>query len=349
MLSTMGKKGDPKVPILPSRTRQGTALSTSAKLDSRSVMSKFDSPQLHATSAESGNMSDTFDDASTIFDTIGSLGSFIEEQIVVAARFSGVEIPVTKTPIGKTHDFVGLKEKLLEDDYVILDDDLCTELNECVDSDPATIKKLLAKHSLKNKFTPDPTFATSPICITDPDYDLSVDLSLISTVEVDPFYGKENDDAIEHLTKLTELGGLFTTDERIRNLYVTKLLPFSLKGEARAWYDALPCGSIQSPQDMAISFVDKYFPAHMQHAALQRIYNFKQLQDEHLPKSWGRFCSFLKARLGHKIPKNELLDIFYAGLTDESRSYLDSCAGCVFREITSDDAEELMGMITKNH
>src|ERR1043165_4628270 len=113
----------------------------------------------------------------------------------------------------------------------------CRELNECVDSDPATIKKFLPKHSLKNKFTPNPTFATSPICISDPDYDFSVDLSLISTVEADPFYGRENDDAIGTLTKFPELGGLFTTDERIRNFYVTKLLPFSLKGDAREWYD----------------------------------------------------------------------------------------------------------------
>src|SRR3954469_9151823 len=154
MLSTMGKKGDPKVPILASRTRQGTALSTSAKLDSPSVMSKFDSPHLHATSAESGNMSDTFDDASTTFETTGSLGSFIEEQIAAAARFLGVEIPVTKTPIGKTHDFSRLKEKLLEDDYVMCDDDFCRELNERADFDPAAIKKFFAKHSLKNKFTP---------------------------------------------------------------------------------------------------------------------------------------------------------------------------------------------------
>src|SRR3954470_23091655 len=98
----MGKKGDPKVPILLSRTRKGTALNTSAKLDSPSFMSKFDSPQLHATSAESSNMSDTFDDASTTFDTTGSLGSFIEVQIAAATRFSRVKIPVTKTPIGKT-------------------------------------------------------------------------------------------------------------------------------------------------------------------------------------------------------------------------------------------------------
>src|SRR3954469_4924261 len=179
-------------------------------------------------------MSDAFDDASTTFETTGSLGSFIDEQIAADARLSGDEIPITQTPIGKTHNFEGLKEKLLEDDYVILDDDLCRELNECVDSDPTAIKKLLAKHSLKNKFTADPTFATSPIYITDPDYDFSVDLSLISTVESDPFYGRENDDAIGHLTKLTELGSLFTTDEKIRNFYVTKILPFSLKEGAKA-------------------------------------------------------------------------------------------------------------------
>src|SRR4051812_2028657 len=79
----MGKKGDPKVPILPSRTRRGTTLSTSATLDSPSVMSKFDSPQLHATYAESGNMSDTFDDASTTFETTGSLGSFKENRLLL--------------------------------------------------------------------------------------------------------------------------------------------------------------------------------------------------------------------------------------------------------------------------
>src|SRR3954468_14094536 len=108
----MGKKGDPKILILPSRTRKGTALSTSATLDSPSVMSKFDSPQLDATSAESGNMFDTFDDASTTFDATGSLGSFLEEQIAAVARFSGIEILVSRSPVGGTHaypDMSGLK------------------------------------------------------------------------------------------------------------------------------------------------------------------------------------------------------------------------------------------------
>ena len=124
----MGKKGDPKVPNLPSRTRKGTALSTSATLDSPSVMSKFASPPLHDTSTDSSNMSDTFDDASTTFDATGSLGSFLEEQIVAATRFSRIEIPITRSPVGGTHgypDLTGLKERLLEDDYIVLDDELC--------------------------------------------------------------------------------------------------------------------------------------------------------------------------------------------------------------------------------
>src|ERR1041385_5315166 len=125
--------------------------------------------------------------------------------------------------------------------------------------------------------------------------------------------------------------------------------PFSLKEDAKSWYDSLPYGSIKSPQDLVKFFVDKYFPAHLQHAALQRIYNFKQLQDEHLPKALGRFCDLFKVMPGHGIPKNELLDIFYVGLTDDSRSYLDSCASCVFRERTPDDAKELMCKIAKNH
>ena len=160
-----------------------------------------------------------------------------------------------------------LNERILDDDYIILDDGLCREITKFLDSDPDAIKKLLEKHSLKNKTVPDPKFSMSPICINDHDYNFSFDLSLISMVESDPFYGRENDDSIAHLTKLIKLGGLFTTDEKIRNFYVTKLFPFSFKEGAKAWYDTLPCGSIRSPQDLAQSFVEKYFLAHMQHVA----------------------------------------------------------------------------------
>jgi hypothetical protein len=74
----MGKPRDGKVHILPSTTRRGTTLNTSIALDSPSVMSKFLTPShAHATtSTEFENATDSFDDASTVLDESGSLGSF---------------------------------------------------------------------------------------------------------------------------------------------------------------------------------------------------------------------------------------------------------------------------------
>ena len=42
------------------------------------------------------------------------------------------------------------------------------------------------------------------------------------------------------------------------------------------------------------------------------------------------------------------LDIFYNGLTDASKDYLDSCAGCVFRERTVDEVELLLNNMLTN-
>jgi len=51
----------------------------------------------------------------------------------------------------------------------------------------------------------------------------------------------------------------------------------------------------------------------------------------------------------HPLKKNEILDILYNGLTDASRDFLDSCDGCVFRERTVEQAEELLNNIWKNY
>ena len=50
----------------------------------------------------------------------------------------------------------------------------------------------------------------------------------------------------------------------------------------------------------------------------------------------------------HPLKKNEILDIFYNGLTDASKDHLGSCAGCVFRERTVEQAELLLNNILSN-
>jgi hypothetical protein len=43
------------------------------------------------------------------------------------------------------------------------------------------------------------------------------------------------------------------------------------------------------------------------------------------------------------------LDIFYNGLTERSRSYLDNVAGNIFRHKTGEEAKELLNTINQNY
>ena len=73
-----------------------------------------------------------------------------------------------------------------------------------------------------------------------------------------------------------------------------------------------------------------------------------QIEEGNLPQAWGRLLQLLNALPDHPLKKNEILDIFYNGLIDASRDYLDSCAGSVFRERTPDEAEILLNNMLTN-
>ncbi|KAK1679146.1 hypothetical protein QYE76_039994 [Lolium multiflorum] len=343
----MGKPRDTKIAILPSTTRKGTTLSTSAALDSPSVIDKLVSPPhaSHAgTSAESEN-SHNIDNVSAVLDDSGSLGSFLDATIAKSRQIENTETPNATTPVKSPE--LDYSSDDLDEDYVELDDDFIEKCNATTDA--RKIKKLLAEHAVRYKPSPDPKFATSPINIRDKDYDFSLDLSHIAIVEKTPFCGTEKESAVEHMIELSTLSGVFSDDVKMRTYFVAKIFPFSLKDDAKTWYNNLPPGSIKSPTDLRDVFFRKYFPASAQHAALQRIYNFDQEDGEKLPEAWARFCSLIRAQPDHDLEKHDLLDIFYSGLTIESRAYLDSCAGCVFRKRTPDDAEELLAKIGRNH
>ena len=62
---------------------------------------------------------------------------------------------------------------------------------------------------------------------------------------------------------------LFTHDEKNRYYFILKLFPFSLKGDAKTWFNSLDPGCVRSPHDMIYYFSAKYFPAHKKQAALR--------------------------------------------------------------------------------
>ena len=114
-----------------------------------------------------------------------------------------------------------------------MDEETARDFLAC--NDRSDLKKLLAKlkqKSLNARIKYDPAFATSPIFVTDKDYEFSVDHELITLVESDPFYGNESETVVAHPSKLNDVATLFTNDEKSRYYYILKISPFSLKGDA---------------------------------------------------------------------------------------------------------------------
>jgi hypothetical protein len=174
--SIMGKPRDGKVPILPSTTRRGTTLNTSVALDSPSVMSKLlIPPHAHATtSVEIENAFDNFDDASTVLDESGSLGSLLDATIARTKQMGNTAV----TPVSSSESRECPSEDL-EEAYIELNDEFIDEFHAT--SDASAIIDLLARRVVRCKLSPDAKFATSPIDIRDKDYDFSLNLSYIST------------------------------------------------------------------------------------------------------------------------------------------------------------------------
>jgi hypothetical protein len=259
----MGKPRDGKVPILPSTTRRGTTLNTSIALDSPSVMSKLLTPP-HAdatSSVEFENATNSLDDASTVLDESGSLGSFLEATIARTKQLGNTTITPASSPESREHpsdDF--------DDAYIELDDAFIDEFHST--SEAGAIRDLLARRAVRYKLSPDAKFATSPINISDKDYDFSLDLSYISIVEKEPFCGTKSKSAMEHMNELSSLSNLFSDDTKLRTYFAAKIFSFSLKGAAKAWFNNLSPGSIDSPIALVNSFFQKYFSASAQHAAL---------------------------------------------------------------------------------
>ena len=108
----MRRSLDEKVHVLPSTTRKGTTLSTSAALDSPFVMSQLITPT-HVTRtvifAESENTSDNFDDASTMLDESGSLGPFLDATLAKSRQLKNAET-TNENPL---HLLIHLSRKII--------------------------------------------------------------------------------------------------------------------------------------------------------------------------------------------------------------------------------------------
>ena len=211
---------DTRTKIVPSEMRGDKELPSSSALDSPSVLSKLATPtpaihsnMSHVIDDATSALHDTYDETTSLLDNIVPLGEFLDEQL---ARVRENEIIETdNTDESDDEDSPPRYELPVVPEGYVMDEEIARDFLAC--NDRSDLKKLLAKlkeKSLNARMKYDPTFATSPIFITDKDYDFSVDPELITIVESDPFYGYEYETVVAHLTKLNDIATLFTHEEK---------------------------------------------------------------------------------------------------------------------------------------
>nr|GEW65850.1 hypothetical protein [Tanacetum cinerariifolium] len=144
------------------------------------------------------------------------------------------------------------------------------------------------------------------------------------------FHGLSGDNANKHLDKFLhvtqniKVNGV--TDDALR-LY---LFPHSLTHHAITWFDRLPRNSINTFEQMAKMFPEKYFPPFMVNKLRNEISNFRQHPDESLFEAWERYKLSIDRCPNHNMFPVTQIDIFYNGLTLRHRDTINAAAGGTF-------------------
>ena len=136
----------------------------------------------------------------------------------------------------------------------------------------------------------------------------------------------------DHLLFLHELCGLFKCAGIAMDEVRKKLFSISLSGKAAHWYKLLDNGDSLEWNDIVPRFYSKFYPPSEIHKDRNRIYNFWPHDGESIAQAWGRLKSLMLKCPIHELPGNVIIDNFYARLSFQDKTLLDtSCSGSFTR------------------
>ncbi|KAJ9547297.1 hypothetical protein OSB04_019840 [Centaurea solstitialis] len=167
---------------------------------------------------------------------------------------------------------------------------------------------------------------------------VEINKGLIKMINTISFDGEPSGNPYQHLEAFEDICELVNTKEDEVKL---RVFPFTLTKKAKDWFKQLLPGSITTWDDLKSAFLSRYFPISKAHKIRTEIRNFKQGKDS-LVKAWGRYKSLFLVFPNHGIDDREMIDVFYAGLTNDSRLRLDSSCEGIFPYKTVKQARKLL-------
>nr|GEX93139.1 reverse transcriptase domain-containing protein [Tanacetum cinerariifolium] len=140
------------------------------------------------------------------------------------------------------------------------------------------------------------------------------------------FHGLPGDDANKHLDKFLHVTQSIKVNRDTDNALRLYLFPHSLTHRATAWFDRLPRNSINTFEQMAKIFLEKYFPPSMVTKLRIETTNFRQRLNESLFKVWERYKLSIDRCPNHNMLPVTKIDTFYNGLNLRYRDTINAAA-----------------------
>jgi hypothetical protein len=114
-----------------------------------------------------------------------------------------------------------------------------------------------------------------------------------------------------------------------------KLFPFSLAGKALDWILKWPIGNFSTWFNLKASFIERFGSIETICNLRQMVIAFKQEEEEPLVKAWERFRG-ISFGMEYGLRDWMLVHVFYKGLSDTSRTFLDDeCEGAFMNTNTT--------------
>jgi hypothetical protein len=194
-----------------------------------------------------------------------------------------------------------------------------------------------------------PSTYTSPSCLQLPNVTAAHYEIKSSIIQMLPsFYGLNNEDPYKHLDEFLEICTTIKMQNFSEDALKMRLFPFSLKDKAKYWLNSLEPNSITSWAQIQQEFLKKYFPIGKTNQIRKSITGFSQIEGEPFYETWERMKDLLRKCPHHAVPKWQLVQCFYDGLTEPHRQMVDASCGGTFMLKSENEAWTLFENLGEN-
>src|SRR3990170_6208827 len=181
------------------------------------------------------------------------------------------------------------------------------------------------------------------------DISYEIPMGLIEKLLANPYAGDGTKHPDMHLIYVDKISGLFKFAGLSGDRAKKKVFPLSLEGKALTWYRLCDDTGTWDWNRLKLKFHQKFYPMHLVHRDRNYIYNFWPHEGESIAQAWGRLKYMLHTCPNHELSREIILQNFYARLSHNDQSMLDTSSVGSFMKRTIESRWDLLERIKCNY